>query len=489
MAGGQAVDPHIPAVGEAEHIGVSGHRGDHRFAHARTADRQVVRIVDLQLAAPVEDVVPAVVFSRRSGIVPGGAEVIGPLGHLDDGVRGDGGEKLVHGGNFHDRGVRVVRGFLAAALRTGSRAAAGHQHQRQHRGQDPGLAFFVVHDLLQSLSEIFLFGGKGGGHDSRREGGSCRHVQKGVSVALLFLPVHGAQQHLVAAELAGTADLLPDRVREGIEPVQGQHQHGKPLVQGVSSFEMHQLVHQDVLQLLIAVPPVGQDDLRRKEPEHHRRLYRPAPVQGGLSSRKPRIDENGEDIGRVQLTAEPARKTQIRREAQGKADQGSGRPEARPKPAGTQDGAETAAGRSRSRRPVGDGHRRSRRGGVPGPVSEHVHADGRNGGDRRDRLLRAAIRPDLRNSRLRRDGGRGTRQRHGAGKGQEKAQQNEQPRIVIHGRRDLFPEQFSQQQKKQGEGASAEGKNQNCPHGLFLHPEHFPQLLDIRRRKTFRAHQ
>ena len=277
------------AVDKADDIGIARDSGKYGFIHAFTAKSKVIR-GNHQLgrisALFVPDAVPGVTGAVRiRAVIGGGAEIILTGSKLDDGVRRDGGQQLVHACDTDDLAggfSRRFRRILLLCLRAGSQSAAREEDEGQHGGQNPRPAFPVGHDLPEPLFQISLFRREGcRNHAGRkRRGGS--HVQKGVAVGLLFLPVHGTQQHLVAAELTGAADLAPGEPGEGIEPLQRENRGGEPFIQGVTAPEVHELVAQNVGKLLCVQRTGRQDDAGVEHAAHQGRLQGIAAVQGGL---------------------------------------------------------------------------------------------------------------------------------------------------------------------------------------------------------------
>ena len=382
---------------------------------------------------------------RIRAVIGGGAEIILTGSKLDDGVRRDGGQQLVHACDTDDLAGGFSRRFrctLLLCLRAGSQSAAREEDEGQHGGQNPRPAFPVGHDLPEPLFQISLFRGEGcRNHAGRkRRGGS--HVQKGVAVGLLFLPVHGTQQHLVAAELTGAADLAPGEPGEGIEPLQRENRGGEPFIQGVTAPEVHELVAQNVGKLLCVQRTGRQDDAGVEHAAHQGRLQRITGVQGRLPAGQGVVKLGKLCIRFPETSPQGMHEAGIREHRRSETEGCPCRPETEPE--GGRAPVKGALFRGSGSCCV------QCRGGFRSPVSS------------------AALQQRFRSSRilcrqmglgavfalygiggcLRGGIGRRGERRNKAGQRQQKTQQHQQPGIVIDGARHLFQKDVPEHQKQ-----------------------------------------
>ena len=245
--------------------------------------------------------------------------------------------------------------------------------------------------------------------------------------------------------------------------MQGQDPGGKPLVQRVPPPVVAELVAQDVLQRLRIGDPVGQNDPRGEDPEHQGCL------QCGTDGKR-RLSPGDAGIESLQLRLRAA---QRRPEGAAKAQVGDHRPEkAEPSPQAPEGepeqgrapvdpeamfdcggGGEAWRGgwmdlrlrdcrnlsRQISKRRIGRGCRRFRR-------EIHLFQQPRRGQVR----WRAALRL--------------LPQRDQPRQGQQKAQQHQQPGIVIHRAGKAPAQQFFQKQQQQRQGAAGERQREQSLH-------------------------
>ena len=246
---------------------------------------------------------------------------------------------LVIGGDF---GVSSGRG-------TGRQTAAKQDDQGEHGGKASDSAFLIMHDLFQSFFQILFLRREGGGDHAGGKGGTGRHVQKGVAVGLLFTAGHGAQKHLIAAELAGAVNLPSCDPGQGIEPMQGEHGDRNPLVQGVLPAVMHQLVTENVCEQFIIITARRQDDPRMDHAVHQRRFQSAAEIQGRLPAGERAIDPADEGSRDLESGTEPTGKAQIGKdrspEAEKRTEAPEGKPESRRVPSKTAGHSKKGRGR------------------------------------------------------------------------------------------------------------------------------------------------
>ena len=333
-----------PAGGELQHIGVAGDSGDDGLPHAGTPDGEVFKLFQLQFGRGAAvlgiDAVPSVIGALGfPGIVRRRRKVIGAGRQFNDGVGGEGGEKLVHRGNTDNiLGIGVDFG-VSGGRGTGRQTAAKQDDQGEHGGKGSDSAFLIVHDLFQSFFQILFLRGEGGGDHAGGKGGTGRHVQKGVAVGLLFTAGHGAQKHLIAAELAGAVNLPSCDPGQGIEPMQGEHGDRNPLVQGVLPAVMHQLVAENVREQFIIIAALRQDDPRMDHAVHQGRFQSAAEIKGGLPAGESAIDPTDKDTRHPEAGTKPPGKTQIGKdrapETEKRAETPEGKPESRRVPSKT----------------------------------------------------------------------------------------------------------------------------------------------------------
>ena len=139
-------------------------------------------------------------------------------------------------------------------------AACHKQGQQAGQQQNGGGDLFVLHDAHQPLLQLRFFFAQGGGGNGAGQGVDGGQGQQRLAVGLLLAFGHGSDDSLVTGKLAAAVDLPAQPWHKGIEPMEGGHRHGKPLVQQIPAAKMGQLVAQDALQLQGGDGGFGQDD-------------------------------------------------------------------------------------------------------------------------------------------------------------------------------------------------------------------------------------
>ena len=324
-----------PAGGELQHIGVAGNGGDGGLCHAGTPDGEVFKTPELQLGRCTAvfgiDAGPFVIGAAGfSGIVRRGRKVIGAGSQFNDGVGGKGGEKLIHRGNPDDI-LGIYRDFgVSGGSGTGRETAAEQHDQGEQSGKGSDSAFLIVHDLFQSFFQILFLRGEGGGDHAGGKGGTGRHVQKGIAVGLLFTAGHGAQKHLVTAELAGAVNLPPYHPGQGIEPVQGEYGNGHPLVQSILPTIMHQFMTEDIRKKFLVITTLRQDNSGMYNAIHQGRFQSAAEIQGGFPAGERAIDSADKDTRDPETGTKPPGKAQIGKDRAPKTEKRTEAPEGEP---------------------------------------------------------------------------------------------------------------------------------------------------------------
>ena len=243
---------------------------------------------------------------------------------------------------------------------------------------------------------------------------------------------------LVTAQLTGPAQLPANHIGQGVKPLNGEHRHGKPLVNNVVPAKMYQFVEENVLKHFLTVAALRQQYFRLQHAYQHWRFQIFGQQQPGLLPQALKLPGILPQQFLCHTAPRPHYKSPVAQQIPVKGADGPRRPE---------QGQQLLKGEPLHLFLSGIGgggilfHKsflhRFRFQGVGFPWGRWL----RNGGRFRGGCL---------------PGGRG----HGPRQGHQKPQQHHQPGIIVKGVGKLFKHQLLSQKQQQCQRRAAQGQRQ-----------------------------
>ena len=305
VTGGEILQRDIFAILQIDDAGRPGVALQSRVHLAAAADGQVLYVLQHQLKAVVL-FRPCVVGAFRGQAVAFGAgQVVGSRLQLDDGVRCNGGQQLVH--IMYGNGVGDGGGFgIPGGCRIFSRGAGHQAHRHEDNGDhahqtDPEAGLLIGKHRLDALLDAHLAEGHGTGREMRPIGGA---VQQGGGVGFPLLQLHELHHPLVAGDLDVLAQQDVGRPHQRIEPVQRQRQKAHHLEPVVALVQMGAFVGENVT-LFLGGHAHGDVDIRADEAQNKSGLDAVAFPAAGNPDCLPNLQLQGQ-VGVQTVNAEAA---------------------------------------------------------------------------------------------------------------------------------------------------------------------------------------